>query len=240
MKDNKDGANVQRRNKDGKYAPGPKRVPSPPSGPRAATVPPTEPESPRPTAASAPPPASGDMLTDIGGKPPPPTNSSSDSTSPGGWAQGRSKIDRYLQQKRLQEVAPNRSHAEKLLELAQAHTQTASMVADDDPEGAFAAAYDGARKALVAILANQGLRPTSKGGHVVVGEAVTAQLDPPHRATLRPFDRMRERRNKAAEYPDPGIPPITPDEVRDGIEKARKMIDLAHQVLDQMPAYSPL
>jgi hypothetical protein len=38
-------------------------------------------------------------------------------------------------------------------------------------EGAYALAYDAARKALVGLLEAHGLRPTAKGGHVVVLDA---------------------------------------------------------------------
>jgi hypothetical protein len=44
--------------------------------------------------------------------------------------------------------------------------------------GGYALAYDGARKALTAILENEGLRPTTRGGHLAVFEAVRAQLGP--------------------------------------------------------------
>jgi YD repeat-containing protein len=61
---------------------------------------------------------------------------------------------------------------------------------DEDPEGAYTLAYDAARRALTAVLQNQGPRATSRGGHTAVYEAVRAQLDPPLGSILRPFTNM--------------------------------------------------
>jgi hypothetical protein len=38
--------------------------------------------------------------------------------------------------------------------------------------------YDAAGKAFNAVLENEGLRTTSRGGHIAVLDAVSAQLDP--------------------------------------------------------------
>src|SRR5439155_23310546 len=80
-----------------------------------------------------------------------------------------------------------------------------------DPVGAYQLLYDAARKALSAVLENQGLRATSRGGHIAVFDAVMAQLHPPLGQVLRPFDRMRRRRNEA-EYPRADRPTFNADE----------------------------
>ncbi len=87
-----------------------------------------------------------------------------------------------------------------------------------------------------AILANQGLRPTTKGGHLAVYHAVQAQLDPPMGQQLRPFDRMRRRRHHA-EYPDIDTPNLLPDDIRDDLPKIAAIVDIAERVLDQMSVY---
>jgi hypothetical protein len=48
------------------------------------------------------------------------------------------------------------------------HLTSAQEVCAHDPEGGYALLYDAARKALTAVLGNQGLRPTSAGGHLAV------------------------------------------------------------------------
>ena len=96
--------------------------------------------------------------------------------------------------------------------------------------------YDAARKALTAILENQGLRVTSHGGHVGVFDAVLAQLDPPLGGNLRPFHRLRRRRN-AQEYPDFDEPELTSADLAEDRAAASTLVALAERVLDQMSPY---
>jgi len=96
--------------------------------------------------------------------------------------------------------------------------------------------YDAARKALTAILENQGLRPTSRGGHLAVYHAVRAQLDPPMGRVLLPFDRMRRRRHDV-EYPPAGAPELRPEDVTEDVPKVTALLDLAQRVLDEMPPF---
>lgn len=154
------------------------------------------------------------------------------------WAQGRAVIDQLLAQRRLQQVPPNRNYADRLIVTARRHLVSAGSMADDDPEGCAALLYDAARKALVAVLANQGLRATSDGGHLAIFEAVTAQLDPPLGKVLRPFDRLRRQRNQA-EYPpsDKPVPALDPIDLTQDIAIAGEIVDTCAQVLDQMPVY---
>jgi hypothetical protein len=136
----------------------------------------------------------------------------------------------------LQRVPPSRDQADRLLAQARSHLASAEKVCADDPEGGYALAYDAARKALAAILENQGLRATSRGGHLAVLEAARAQLDPPLGRVVRPFNRMRIRRNDA-EYPPTDAPELTADDVREDVASAQAIIDLAGRVLDSMSPY---
>lgn len=145
-------------------------------------------------------------------------------------------MDDMVKRGELDKVSPNRAHADELLGQARRHLTTSKAAAHGDPEGAYQLAYDAARKALSAILENQGLRATSRGGHIAVREAVTAQLDPPMGAVLKPFDRMRRRRNQT-EYPAADSPNVTRNEIDRDSEKVEQIIDLATRVLDQMSPY---
>jgi len=118
------------------------------------------------------------------------------------WEQGRTTIERLLADQRLQRVSASRDHADTMLAQARRYAASARFVLQTDADAAYVLAYDAARKGLTAALENQGLRPTSRGGHVALIDAVMAQLDPPLGATLRPVDRMRTRRNRV-EYPSP-------------------------------------
>ncbi len=152
------------------------------------------------------------------------------------WEQGRDGIDGLIARGRLTPVTPNRELADILLAQARAHLASGAAITTSDPVGAFTLVYDAARKALTAILANQGLRPGGDGAHAVLLEAVMAQLDPPLGAIFRPFSWMRPLRNHT-QYPTPEHPMARAEDVDEAIPAAAAMIDAAAKVIDQMPAY---
>jgi hypothetical protein len=152
------------------------------------------------------------------------------------WQQGRAALDAMIARGELERVPASREHADLLLAQARRHLASADAIADSDPAGAYQLLYDAARKALAAVLENQGVRATSRGGHLAVRDAVSAQLDPPLGGVLRPFDRLRRRRNQV-EYPSSEAPTVTAEEVDRDLPKVGQILDLADKVLDQM---SPL
>lgn len=114
---------------------------------------------------------------------------------------------------------------------------SARILVDTNPVGAFMLTYDAARKALTAILANQGLRPMgSEGGHAVLLDVVLAQLDPPLGDDLREFDWMRRLRNDSA-YPSPDRKVASATDVEDALPAAERIIEIAATVIEQMPVY---
>ncbi|MGW0228561.1 HEPN domain-containing protein [Actinopolymorpha singaporensis] len=124
-----------------------------------------------------------------------------------------------------------------MLAQADRYLSSAETLTPTDPDGAYVLAYDAARKALTAVLENQGLRPTTRGGHVALIDAVAAQLVPPLGGVLKPVDRMRARRNRV-EYPDEGVPPVTPQEIAETLPKVKAVIDAARKVVEAMPVWS--
>lgn len=152
------------------------------------------------------------------------------------WNTGRDELERMIDRNEVQRVSPSRQMADALLSQARTHLASATALAERDPVGAYALMYDAARKALTAVMENQGLRGTTRGGHVAVYGAVKAQLDPPMGAELRPFNRMRRRRHEG-EYPSTETPAITPDDVREDLPRAEKIIHTAQQVLDVMSPF---
>jgi hypothetical protein len=117
------------------------------------------------------------------------------------WQQGRDALDGMVARGELERVPASRQHADVLLGQARQHLNSGRAIAGGDPVGGYQLLYDAARKALAAVLENQGLRGTSRGGHIAVRDAVSAQLDPPLGTVLRPFDRLRRRRNQAELVP---------------------------------------
>jgi HEPN domain-containing protein len=152
------------------------------------------------------------------------------------WEQGRGVIEAMLASGELQKVPPSREHANQLLTQAAADLDTARDAAGSNPAGAYTLAYDAARKALVALLENEGLRPTSRAGHHGTYLAVQAQLDPPLGKVLRPFERMRRRRNEL-EYPNFVEAPLTIHDVEEDTRAVDAIIGLVTRVCDEMSPY---
>jgi hypothetical protein len=152
------------------------------------------------------------------------------------WQQGRNLIDGMISRGELERVPASRTHADILIGQANQHLESAGVIAATDAAGAYQLLYDAARKSLAAVLENQGLRATSKGGHIAVREAASAQLDPPLGAIIRPFDRLRRRRNQA-EYPAADQPGLDRDEIDRDLPKVRAIVDASARVLDEMSVY---
>jgi HEPN domain-containing protein len=126
-------------------------------------------------------------------------------------------------------VPADAATVEGLLESARRHVATGRTATTNDPEGSFALAYDAARKAASALLAHQGLRGTTTGGHIVIVEAMNAQF--PGVAGLKSIDRLRRRRNQA-EYPDPSsYDPVTAEESEDAVTVAGECIEAATRLV---------
>lgn len=152
------------------------------------------------------------------------------------WNQGRTEIDKLIADGELQRVPPNREHADQLLVQSRKDLASAELLLDSNPKRAYESLYDAARMALTAILENEGLRPTNRGGHIAPYSAVIAQLDPPMGAILRPFDRMRRTRNRS-QYPSFTTPDVTPDNVRADLPVAGSIVEVCGSVLDEMSPY---
>ncbi len=73
---------------------------------------------------------------------------------------------------------------------------TAAGLIATDAYSAYILAYDATRFACVSLLAQQGMRATTSGGHYAIERAVRAQFGP----GFRPFGDLRRRRNEL-EYP---------------------------------------
>jgi uncharacterized protein (UPF0332 family) len=152
------------------------------------------------------------------------------------WPKGRDMVQQLIVSGDLEHVTASTEQAEAMLDDARRHLVSAKAIAESDPLGAYVLTYDAARKSIASILEAQGLRATSQGGHVVLFDAAMAQFDPPLGKLIRPFNRMRARRNQV-EYASSTNPEVTTDEVLNDIEKAEDLVDLAAKVLPQMDAF---
>ena len=151
------------------------------------------------------------------------------------WARGRDQVEGMIERGEIERVTPDAGLAERYLSEATIHLESARLVRARDPSGSFDLAYDAARKASVALMAVQGLRPTSGGGHVAVGDVVHAQFG----NTFAPFHRLRRDRNRS-EYPDALTPSITQEDADYAISTSEALVGAARKLLDtgQLNAFS--
>lgn len=153
---------------------------------------------------------------------------------------GREAVEDLLRRGHLEQVIANRTEAAHLISRARTHLLTAADTADADPEIAYDALSAAARKALTALLAEQGLRPTREGGHEAVIQAAEAQLAPPMGDSLRPYRRIRRRRGQG-DYLGAEVA-IHADDVHGDLPAARAIVDLAETLLatEKLTVFAPL
>jgi len=147
------------------------------------------------------------------------------------WETGSARVQELIGAGELGQVPPDLELARRMLEDGQRHLATASAArSTGDLSGAYQLAYDALRKSAASLLEAQGLRPTSRGGHIAVQDAVIAQFGTSIRA-LRSFSRLRRARN-SFEYPSVDTPGPSQDDVEDAIRVAREINDAAGKILE--------
>jgi len=146
-----------------------------------------------------------------------------------GWTPGATVIERLLEERRLERVRGAHADGTPWLDRARETLAAARAIEQASPDSAFVLAYDAARQACTALLAQQGLRPTTSGGHYAVEESVRAQFG----TILRPFGALRRRRNEL-EYPLDLADRASVAETADGVRAATELIDAASKILPNL------
>src|SRR5262245_20576862 len=145
------------------------------------------------------------------------------------WKRGEAEIEALIGTGDLQKLTGDAASGERLLAKASVTLETARTAIERDPDSAFVLAYDAARQALTALLAHQGLRPTTTGGHYAVEQAARVQFGP----GVRRFGALRRRRNEL-EYPERPGDDATADEATEAVDNAQAIITAARGLLDQL------
>jgi len=149
-----------------------------------------------------------------------------------GWTPGAPVIERLLQERRLERVLGAHADGSPWLDRARQTMTAARAIEQANPDSAFVLAYDAARQACTALLAQQGMRPTTSGGHYAVEESVRAQFG----TIMRPFGALRRRRNEL-EYPLDPADKASAAETADGIRAAAGLIDAAVKILPNLSLF---
>jgi hypothetical protein len=149
------------------------------------------------------------------------------------WPRGEAELEELLRRRELERIKGAAAEGAPLLAQAARTAATAAGLVRTDPYSAYVLAYDAARFAGVALLAQQGLRATSSGGHYAVEQVVRAQFG----SGFRPFGDLRRRRNEL-EYPRHPADTASEDEARQAIEVAQQLIRAAEALIDQLSLFS--
>lgn len=145
------------------------------------------------------------------------------------WARGEARIEQQLQSGELQAVHGAQADGAPWVAKAKRTVDTAAGLIDTDAGSAITLAYDAARFAAMAVLAQQGLRATTKGGHLAVDEAMRAQFGD----AFRPYRALRIRRNEL-EYPNYPDEIVESEEAAEAVSSSKKIIEAAEKLLPHL------
>jgi hypothetical protein len=149
------------------------------------------------------------------------------------WPRGEAEVEQLVARRELELVAGAGADGSPLLAQARKTVGTAAVVVRNDAYSAYVLAYDAARLACIALLAQQGLRATTSGGHYAVERTVRAQFG----EGFRPFADLRRRHNEL-EYPHVPGDAATADEAEQAIEVAERLVAAAGQLLGQLSFFA--
>jgi hypothetical protein len=136
------------------------------------------------------------------------------------WQVGEADVEKMLTAREVQIVRGHAADGLPGLARARQTLTSARSLLEADPTNAFVLTYDATRLACTALLAHQGLRPTTGGGHVAVERAVRAQFG----ASFALYGRLRRRRNEA-EYPTHPDESVRADEGVEALDIAATLTD---------------
>jgi hypothetical protein len=138
-------------------------------------------------------------------------------------------VEQLVHRRDLEFVTGAAANGVPLLDHARRTAATAASLVKSDAYSAYVLAYDAARLACIGLLAQQGIRATTDGGHYAVERAVRAQFGD----GFRPFADLRRRRNEL-EYPHFPGDTATGEEAQQAVEVASRLIAAADQLLAQL------
>lgn len=124
---------------------------------------------------------------------------------------------------RIERIETDPVAARDRLAEAKRHLASAARIADDDPNGAYALLWDGARKAVTALMLANGYRATSRPAahEAVVRYAEHVLARSAAAEDVRHLDRMRRTRNRS-EY---GAKTFGRAEIAADLAHVRAMVD---------------
>ena len=148
------------------------------------------------------------------------------------WRNGEAAIERLISDGELQVLAGAEANGEPWIAKARRTLRSAANLAGSDPDSAYVLAYDAARFACNALLHQQGLRPTTTGGHYAVDVAIREQFGGP----FEQYGGLRRQRNEL-EY-KMTIDSVTPGDADGAVTLATKLVEAAGELLPHLGLFS--
>jgi hypothetical protein len=147
----------------------------------------------------------------------------------GQWAPGADRVQHLITAGDLQKVQGAEANGQPLLDKAARTLASANALLEVDPDSSYTLAYDAARFACTALLAQQGLRPTTNGGHYAVEQVVRAQFQ----THFQSYGTLRRRRHEL-EYPTALDAGTTSEEAVEACESAQAILKAAGKLLPHL------
>jgi len=145
------------------------------------------------------------------------------------WSTGEATVERLIAAGHIERVLGAQADGDSWLERARRSLDAARVLARPAPDSSVVLAYDAARQACMAALAQQGLRPTTAGGRYAIEEIIRAQFGP----VLRAFGGLRRRRNEL-EYPLYPTEQANADEALETLKTAAEIIEAVAKLLPSL------
>lgn len=145
------------------------------------------------------------------------------------WSTGEAAVERLLGEGHIERVQGAQADGASWLDRARRGLEAAQVLAESAPDSSVILAYDAARQACVALLAQQGLRSTTAGGHYAIEQVIGAQFGP----RLRAFGGLRRRRNEL-EYPLYPTERASSAEAAETLRTATEIIDAIAELVPNL------
>jgi hypothetical protein len=148
------------------------------------------------------------------------------------WQRGIHEVLDLIRQGKLEAIVGIAADGTPYLATAQRFLNSALREAALNPEAAYVLAYDAARHACTGLLAQQGLRATSRGHHVTVEIAMRSQFG----GVFSQLSVLRRRRVEI-QYPRVELTEIDRGEADFGVVIARDIAQAAQQLMADLTLF---
>ena len=145
------------------------------------------------------------------------------------WGAGEADIEQLLAERHLERVQGAQADGGSWLDRARQALDAARLIADAAPDSSIILAYDAARQACVALLAQQGLRPPPPAAT----RPLTMRSAPSSAPACEPSEELRRQRDEL-EYPDYPTEKASAARPLKRCETASEIIDAAARLLPNL------